>query len=73
MTTVELVQPAARPVDDREGHLPFEPFTRWEWVVTITLALLCFGLPVGLVLRYERDMARQEALALHPEGRVAHE
>ena len=69
----EMVYPQSHPIDDRAGHLPFEPFTLREWAVTILLALLCFGLPVGLVLHHERNMAQLEALALHPAGRVVHE
>jgi hypothetical protein len=73
MKTVEMVQHQVRPVDDREGHLPFEPFSRKEWAVTLLLALLCFGLPVAMVVRYEREMARQAALVLRSGGQVAHE
>jgi hypothetical protein len=64
----EMVEPAARPVDDREGHLNFEPFTLKEWIVTILLALICFGIPIGAVIHYRCEMARLDAVALQERG-----
>ena len=33
--------------------LPYTPFTRREWCFTLLLALVCFGLPLGLILGFQ--------------------
>ena len=69
MKTTEMVSPSAHPVDAREGHISFEPFSPAEWAITILLALICFGIPVGAVIHYNREMARLDAAALaHHKG-----
>jgi hypothetical protein len=57
----EMVQPPDCPVDDREGHLPFDPFTPLEWLLTALLVVVCFGLPIGMIVHYQREMARLNA------------
>lgn len=63
MKTVELVPHVSRPVDDREGHIPFEPFSLAEWVWTIVLVLVCFGIPMGMVIEYHLEQARLDRAA----------
>lgn len=70
MKTVEMVSHMSRPIDDREGHLPFEPFSPAEWVATILLVLFCFGLPLGMILHYKHEMAQLDKAAVRV---VAHE
>jgi hypothetical protein len=67
MKTTEMVSPAVRPIHDQEGHIPFEPFTRREWAVTIVLALLCIGIPVGAFIQFHVEQARLNAAVLAEE------
>ena len=61
MNTVGMLEPAQRPVDDRESHLDFEPFSPLEWVLTALLVLICFGIPLFAIVRYQVEMDRLNA------------
>lgn len=67
----EMTAPTTTPVDDREGHLEFEPFSPTGWAVTILLVVLLFAIPIGSVIHYNREMARLDAAALGGQSRHA--
>lgn len=63
MKTVELIPHVSRPIDDREGHIPFEPLSRAEWIWTILLVAVAFGIPMGVVVHYQLEQARLDRAA----------
>lgn len=63
----EMCPHTQRPADDREGHLPFEPWTPWQWFVSFLLLGLAVAPLVYGAWRVHDEDRRLRSLVVEAE------